>query len=96
MDLGEKQRRAAAVQVRMRRPSARRRVLSQRRFARTILLGAVAVVLGLYWLADAYGVSKADLLRTLAMSIGLVALLALCAVGGGSLLAWTRRLRRRK
>ena len=67
------------------------RVRSQRRLARTVLLGAVAVGLAIHWLADAYGVDGGSLLSALWMSIGFVALLAGLAVVGGLLLGLVKR-----
>ena len=90
-----KQQRADAVQARMRRRSAVGRVRSQRRLARTLLLGSVAVGLAIYWLADAYGVEVRDLLSALWMSIGFVALLAGLAVVGGLVLVLAKRRWRR-
>lgn len=90
-----KQQRADAVQARMQRRSAVGRVRSQRRLARTLLLGSVAVGLAIYWLADAYGVEARDLLSALWMSIGFVALLAGLAVVGGLVLVLAKRRWRR-
>ena len=90
-----KQQRGHAVQARMRSRSAGVRVRSQRRLARTILLGSVAVGLAIYWLADAYGVEARNLLSALWVSIGFVALLAGLAVMGGLLLGLAKRCWRR-
>ena len=91
VDTLSKQQRADAVRVRLHKRSAAVRVRSQRRLARTLLLGSVAVGLAIYWLADAYGVDARDLLPALWVSIGLVALLAALAVVGGVLLGLGRR-----
>ena len=63
------------------------------RQARTIVLGAIAATLGIWWLGRVYEVESAALLRYLAASLVFVAVLILLAVGGAWLL---RKLRRRR
>ena len=63
------------------------------RQARTIVLGAIAATLGIWWLGRAYEVESAALLRYLVASLVFVAVLILLAVGGAWLL---RKLRRRR
>jgi hypothetical protein len=69
------------------------------RLRRTILLGTVVVALAIYWLADSYGVDRAELLGYLRTSGLFIALFALIGMLTGGLLwatRWlTRRLRRK-
>lgn len=90
-----KQRRADAVQKRLARRPAVGRAWNQRRLARTILLGGVAVALAILWLADAYGVGGRDLLQYLWASLGFVALFVGMAACCGLLLGLARRRGRR-
>lgn len=62
------------------------------RQARTIVLGAIAATLGIWWLGQAYEVESATLLRYLLASLVFVAVLILLAIGG----AWLLRLLRRR
>ena len=93
MDSSDKQRRAAVVQARLQPLPSRRRAMRQRRLARTIGLGTVAVAGGIYWLADAYGVPATDLMLLLGMSFGLVAVLVALAALFGLLLGLRGRRR---
>lgn len=63
------------------------------RQARTIVLGAIAATVGIWWLGQAYEVESATLLRYLLASFVFVAVLILLAIGGAWLL---RQLRRRR
>ena len=90
-----KQRRADAVQERLAGRRALGRAWNQRRLARTILLGGLAVALAIHWLADAYGVDGRDLLQYLWASLGFVALFVGMAACCGLLLGLARRRGRR-
>jgi hypothetical protein len=57
------------------RASAQRK--KSRRMLRTIFLGTVAMIGGVFWLGDQYGVDRADTWNLLVTSAGFVALLAL-------------------
>ena len=63
------------------------------RLARTVLLGAVAAALGIWWLARAYGIENSQLLGFLLASalfvVGCVVLAAIAALA----LGWLRRRR---
>lgn len=90
-----KQRRAAAVQKRLAGRPAPGRARNQRRLARTILLGGLAVALAIHWLADAYGVGGRDLLQYLWASLGFVALFVGMAACCGLLLGLAKWRHRR-
>lgn len=62
-----------------------------RRLTRTILLATLAVVVGLYWLADSFGVDRAELLDYLQVSALFVGAFMLAGVLAGGLL-WLVRL----
>ena len=62
------------------------------RIGRTIVLGAVAAALGIWWLGRAYEVDGSRLLGFLASSLVFVAVLIVLALGGAILM---RALRRR-
>jgi hypothetical protein len=71
-----------------------------RQLTRTILLATLAVVVGMYWLADSFGVGRAELLGYLQVSALFVGALILAGVLAGGLLwlvrrAWHRYGRRR-
>ena len=95
MDSNDKLERAEAISERLQSVPARRRVRSQARLTRTILLGTVAVALAIAWLADAYDVETKDLLHALTGSLGFVGIFAALAVVGGLLLGLVRRLWRK-
>ena len=63
------------------------------RLARTVLLGAVAAALGIWWLARSYGIENSQLLGFLLASalfvVGCVVLAAIAALA----LGWLRRRR---
>lgn len=64
------------------------------RLARTVLLGAVAAALGIWWLARAYEIENSRLLGFLLASALFVAgCIALAAIAG-MVLGWLRRRRR--
>ncbi|MEZ5551696.1 MAG: hypothetical protein R3E82_12460 [Pseudomonadales bacterium] len=67
-----------------------------RQLTRTILLAALAVVVGIYWLADSFGVDQAELLGYLQVSALFVGAFMLAGVLAGGLFwllrrAWNRR-----
>ena len=62
---------------------------------RTVLLGTIAAGLGIYWLADAYGVEQVELLEYLRASLLFVAVFALTGVLAGGCLWLIKRLTRR-
>lgn len=65
------------------------------RLARTVLLGALAVAFGIYWLADSYGVDTGELLDYLRTSLAFVLFFALFGVLAGMLI-WLIRMSRRR
>ena len=65
------------------------------RLTRTILLGSVAVAVGLYYLAESYGVDTAELLDYLKTSLAFVLFFALFGMLAG-LLIWLIRTSRRR
>lgn len=63
------------------------------RLARTVLLGAVAAALGIWWLARAYEIENSQLLGfLLASALFVVGCIALAAIAGVAL-GWLRRRR---
>ncbi|MCY4212794.1 MAG: hypothetical protein OXF68_04120 [Gammaproteobacteria bacterium] len=92
MESGDKLKRAEAIRERLQRAPARRRARSHARLTRTVLLGTVAVALGIAWLADAYGVQTTDLVNALAASLAFVGVFAALALTGGLLLGAARWL----
>ena len=56
------------------------------RIGRTIVLGAVAAALGIWWLARAYEVESSRLIAFLAASLVFVAVLIALGLGGAALL----------
>lgn len=67
--------------------------MGKSRLARTVVLGAVVALLGIWWLARAYDVESAALLRYLTQSVLMVAGSIAVALAGAALL---RALRRRQ
>ena len=63
------------------------------RLARTIVLGAVAAALGIWFLGQAWGVENARLLGFLATSAWLVVGCIVLASAAGGALAWLRARR---
>jgi len=75
---------------RLRRPGA-----ASQRLSRTILLGALAVVFGIAWLARELGLDRDELLDYLTTSLVLVGGLVTLALIGGALIWLFRWFRRR-
>lgn len=73
-----------------------RRAAAGARLTRTILLGALAVVFSIVWLARELGLERADLLGYLWASILLVGGLTLAGSVAGGLFWLLRRLTRRR
>ena len=65
------------------------------RLTRTVLLGSVAVAVGVYWLADSYGVDTDELLDYLRTSAAFVLFFALFGVLAGMVIWLVRASRRR-
>jgi hypothetical protein len=65
------------------------------RLTRTVLLGTIAVAVGVYWLADSYGVDRAELLEYLKTSLAFVLFFAVFGMLAG-LLIWLIRAARRR
>jgi len=63
-----------------------------RRLTRTILLGAIAVFLAIYWLAGEMGMDRGELLGYALTSLLLVGVLVLLALVGVVVLRLVRRL----
>ena len=72
------------------RASAQRK--KSRRMLRTIFLGTVAMIGGVFWLGDQYGVDRADTLNLLVTSAGFVALLAFAGLAGAACIWLIRRV----
>lgn len=72
------------------------RVSAQRkktnRMLRTIFLGTVAMVGGVFWLGDQYGVDRAETINLLVSSAGFVVLLAMAGLAGAGCIWLVRRL----
>jgi hypothetical protein len=79
---------------------ASERVSSQRqgsgRMFRTILLGTVAMVAGVLWLGDQYGVERKETIELLLASAGFVLLLTVAGVFGALLIRLMRRVFNRR
>ena len=65
------------------------------RLTRTILLGSIAVAVGLYYLAESYGVDTAELLEYLKTSLAFVLFFAVFGMLAG-LLIWLIKASRRR
>ena len=65
------------------------------RLVRTILLGTVAMVAGVFWVGDQYGVERDVLIEFLLTSFLFVGMLILAGLGGAFLLKGLRQLGRR-
>lgn len=63
------------------------------RIGRTVVLGAVAAALGIWWLGRAYEVESSRLLGFLAASLVFIAVLIALGLGGAALLRMLRRRR---
>ena len=72
------------------RASAQRK--KSRRMLRTIFLGTVAMIGGVFWLGDQYGVDRADTWNLLVTSAGFVALLAFAGLAGAACIWLIRRV----
>jgi len=72
------------------RASAQRK--KSNRMLRTIFLGTVAMIGGVFWLGDQYGVDRAETLNLLVTSAGFVVLLALAGLAGAGCIWLIRRL----
>ena len=72
------------------RASAQRK--KSRRMLRTIFLGTVAMIGGVFWLGDQYDVDRADTLNLLVTSAGFVALLAFAGLAGAVCIWLIRRV----
>lgn len=72
------------------RASAQRK--KSRRMLRTIFLGTVAMIGGVFWLGDQYGVDRADTWNLLVTSAGFVALLAFAGLAGAAFIWLIRRV----
>ena len=72
------------------RASAQRK--KSRRMLRTIFLGTVAMIGGVFWLGDQYGVDRADTWNLLVTSAGFVALLAFAGLAGAVCIWLIRRV----
>jgi hypothetical protein len=72
------------------RASAQRK--KSNRMLRTIFLGTVAMIGGVFWLGDQYGVDRAETLNLLVTSAGFVVLLALAGLAGAVCIWLIRRL----
>ena len=88
--LEDKLQKADAVRRRL-AGSGQPRGFNQRRLARTLLLGTLAVAASVYWLAREYGVDMRELAGYLGASVLFVILFAALAVAGA--LVW-RALKR--
>ena len=86
---GRQLRRAHAIE----RGSARR--AQWLRLTRTILLGTVAVVAGIVWLGDQYGIEREVIFEFLGTSALFVGALAVAGLAGAALLLGLRKLSRR-
>ena len=75
---------------------ASERVTAQRkktnRTLRTILLGTIAMIGGVIWLGDQYGVEREQTLNLLVASAGFVAALVIAGILGAALIWLLRRL----
>lgn len=85
------------------RPSARPTRASDRagaqrkksgRMFRTILLGTIAMVAGVLWLGDQYGVDREETLSLLGASAGFVLILAFAGLVGAGIISLIRWLSR--
>ncbi len=65
------------------------------RLTRTVLLGSIAVAVGIYWLAQSYGVDTAELFGYLKTSLAFVFFFAVFGVLAGMLI-WLIRTGRRR
>ena len=72
------------------RASAQRK--KSNRMLRTIFLGTVAMIGGVFWLGDQYGVDRAETLNLLVTSAGFVVLLALAGLAGAGCIWLIRRV----
>ena len=72
------------------RASAQRK--KSNRMLRTIFLGTVAMIGGVFWLGDQYGVDRAETLDLLVTSAGFVVLLALAGLAGAGCIWLIRRV----
>ena len=64
------------------------------RLLRTVLLGALAVLFGVYWLARSYGVDLEELLEYARASLAFVLFFVLAGILGGILIFIARYLAR--
>jgi hypothetical protein len=86
--------------VRLRRERARAidrtdaRKMGWARLGRTIVLGAVAVVVAMVWLGEQYGIERRVMLEFVGTSVLFVGLLVLAGVGGAVILRALRNLRK--
>lgn len=62
-----------------------------RRLVRTVLLGTLAVAVGVYWLADSFGVDRSELIDYLRTSALFVAVFTIAGVAAGGLLWLLKR-----
>ena len=69
---------------------------SSGRMFRTILLGTVAMVAGVLWLGDQYGVERKETVELLLTSAGFVLLLTVAGVFGALLIRLMRRVFNRR
>ena len=88
----EKARRAAELRE---QPQAAPARVSQKRLVRTIVLGAVAVLVAIAWLAREFGIETRELIGFFGSSLLLVLMLAVLGLAGAALLWLFRRLRGR-
>lgn len=72
------------------RASAQRK--KSNRMLRTIFLGTVAMIGGVFWLGDQYEVDRAETLNLLVTSAGFVVLLALAGLAGAGCIWLIRRV----
>ncbi len=85
-DRANKLHRADAVGQRL-AGGGKRRGFNQRRLARALLLGALAVAASIYWLAVEYDVNRRELLGHLGASTLFVAALS-AAAAAGAVMGW--------
>ena len=79
--------------------SAAERVGSQKgswtKLARTVVLGSIALTLGIFWLGDQYGVDRAVMVEFLITSAAFVGLVVVAAAAGAFLIRFIRKLLRK-